>query len=121
VTNAPTQESLRTLIHISALKQGAIDLEGFANATLGTNREIGSSSHGKTVDYIRDRLQQHESYYDVELQPVPVEIGRAELVLKDGEEIYAIYANWVQGSSLGTAEGLLRRVGGKGCDDVSGR
>ncbi len=95
------------------LKKGQI-LQGFAYATEGRNRYIGTLGHNATVNYLVDTLSGLD-YYDIDVQPFTV--PSASGTLNSNGANYEVAP--MTFTPEGAVSGPILLISNLGCDIVS--
>lgn len=99
----------------SELLKKAKKLEGFAYATPGRNRVIGSAGHNSTIKWIKETMESYPDYYNVYLEPFPISVGTSAKLTISGTP-YEAFALTI--APAGTVSGEIVVVKNLGCDVV---
>ncbi|CZS91396.1 related to aminopeptidase Y precursor, vacuolar [Rhynchosporium graminicola] len=105
------QNKLRRVLLRSELLSKGATLQGFAYATEERNRYIGSPGHNATVNWLYDTLT-NTGYYDVYIQPFPVESSSATGTANGAPLAVAA----MTGTPAGTPSAEIVNVANIGCD-----
>ncbi|KAH7327151.1 putative leucine aminopeptidase 2 [Rhexocercosporidium sp. MPI-PUGE-AT-0058] len=106
-------DKLRRNILRSELIAKAIALESFADNTPQQNRQIGTSGHNTTVNWLKNTLEQYGNYYQTYFQPYSMLLHvAANLTVNEKSlEVYALGM-----SPSGEAKGPLVHIPNLGCE-----